>query len=173
MQQLQAASRSHRPSVDTLYRDHAHPLRLWLAARGPRNNLEDVSQAVWSRVVEHYSSKFDGENFRAWLFQIARNYLVDSSRRQKRMPAPDEESMVRPDNRAREPSDILIDREYRQRFRACIENLGEPRKGIVKAKASGMSYDEFVLSMNLTKQQAFQHFFAAKKLLKACMEAKK
>jgi RNA polymerase sigma-70 factor (ECF subfamily) len=159
------------PNVDSLYRDHARPLQLWLATRVPHSNVEDASQAVWSRVVEHYATKFDGGNFRAWMFQIARNYLVDESRRRKLMPVPDETEMLRPDQRAREPYEILIDREYRSRLAACIERLGEPRKAIVKARAEGLDYDEFVAKMNLSNQQASQHLFAAKKLLRACLES--
>jgi RNA polymerase sigma-70 factor (ECF subfamily) len=159
------------PNVDSLYRDHARQLQLWLATRVPHSNVEDASQAVWSRVAEHYATKFDGGNFRAWLFQIARNYLVDESRRRRLMPVPDETEMVRPDQRAREPYEILIDREHRSRLAACIERLGEPRKAIVKARAAGLEYDEFVAEMNLSNQQASQHFFAAKKLLRACLES--
>ena len=39
------------PDVDALYRDHARPLQFWLAARVGRCNVDDASQAVWSRVV--------------------------------------------------------------------------------------------------------------------------
>lgn len=172
-QTIEQSLSSRRPTVAMLYRDHSQPLLLWLASKVSRNSLEDTHQAVWSRVVEHYATKFDGDNFRAWLFQIARNYLVDESRRQKRVPQPDEDMLLRADKRAREPYDILVDRERRNRLAGCIEQLGEPRKAIVKAKAAGMDYDEFISALKLSKQQAFQHFFAAKKRLKACMESKK
>ena len=174
MEQTQAVARTHsppRPSVDTLVREHSQPLRLWLASRVPRNDLDNVSQEVWLRVSKHYDDRFDGGNFRAWLFQIARNYLVDESRRRRLVPVPDETEMVRPDQRAREPYEILIDREYRSRLNACIEKLGEPRKAIVKARAAGLDYDEFVADINLSNQQASQHFFAAKKLLRTCLES--
>lgn len=159
------------PDVDALYRDHARPLQFWLAARVGRCNVDDASQAVWSRVVEHFPTKFDGGNFRAWLFQIARNYLVDDFRRKKLMPVPDEKELERQDVRLDEPCEILINREHRRRFAACIERLGEPRKTIVKARAAGLAYDDFVAEIDLSNQQASQHFFAAKKLLRACLES--
>ena len=158
-----------RASVETLYRDYAKPLRLWLACRVPRNDLDDASQAVWSRVTEHYTDKFDGNNFRAWLFRIAKNYLIDESRRDRPMPGTDEDESFRAAGGGYEPCEILINREYRSRFTACIEKLEEPRKAIVRARLAGMDYDEFVATMNLSKQQAFQYFFAAKKQLQACM----
>ena len=174
MEQAQTIERSHciqRPSVDSLIREHSQRLRLWLASRVQRNDLDNASQEVWLRVSKHYEDKFDGDNFRAWLFQIARNYLVDDSRRRRLTPIPDETEMVRPDQRAREPYEILIDRERRSHLAACIEKLGELRKAIVKARVAGMDYEEFVAEMNLSNQQASQHFFAAKKLLRACLES--
>lgn len=176
MGQVHAVDRTttqHPPNVESLYRDHARPLQLWLKARVPCSNVDDASQAVWSRVVEHYGTKFDGSNFRAWMFQIARNYLVDESRRRRLMPVPDENEMVRPDHRSREPYEILVDREHRSRVATCIEKLGEPRKAIVKARAAGLDYDDFVTDMNLSNQQASQHYFAARKLLRACLESSK
>jgi RNA polymerase sigma-70 factor (ECF subfamily) len=174
MEQTPTVERSQsnrRPSVDALVREHSQPLRLWLAPRVARNELDNASQEVWLRVSKHYDDRFDGDNFRAWLFQIARNYLIDESRRRRLTPVPDETKMVRPDQRAREPHEILIDLERRSHLAACIEKLGEPRKTIVKARAAGMDYEEFVAEVNLSNQQASQHFFAAKKLLRACLES--
>jgi len=174
MEQIQAVARPHsppRPSVDALVLEHSQPLRLWLASRVPRNDLDNASQEVWLRVSKHYVDGFDGNNFRAWLFQIARNYLVDGSRRRRLTPVPDESEMVRPDQRAREPYEILIDRERRSHLAACIEKLGEPRKAIVKARAAGMDYDEFAAEMNLSNQQASQYFFKAKQQLRECLES--
>lgn len=174
MEHMQAVEPTHsrpRPSVDALVREHFAPLRLWLASRVPRHDLDNASQEVWLRVSKHYDAKFDGSNFRAWLFQIARNYLVDESRRRRLTPVPDENEMVRPDQRAREPYEILIDRERRCRLATCIEKLKEPRKAIVKARAAGMGYDDFVATLSLSSEQASQHFFAAKKILRVCMES--
>jgi RNA polymerase sigma factor (sigma-70 family) len=159
------------PTVDSLYRDHARPLQLWLATRVPRSNVDDASQAVWSRVVEHYATKFDGGNFRAWLFQIARNYLVDESRRRRLTPAPVATEGEGPAPGGLEPYEILIDRERRSHLAACIEELGEPQKAIVKARVAGMDYDEFAATMNLSNQQASQYFFKAKIQLRECLES--
>lgn len=174
MEQIQTIERSQSnrpPSVDALFSEHCQPLRLWLALRVPRNELDNASQEVWLRVSKHYDDKFDGNNFRAWLFQIARNYLIDESRRRRLTPVSDDTEMLRQDQRAREPYEILIDRERRSHLAACIEKLGELRKAIVKARVAGMDYEEFVAEMNLSNQQASQHFFAAKKLLRACLES--
>jgi RNA polymerase sigma factor (sigma-70 family) len=170
MSQSQAVGQGRRVSVEALVREHSQPLSLWLGSRLPRNDIENASQEVWLRVAKHYDTKFDGINFRAWLFQIARNYLIDESRRHKVLPLAADDGDVRPDPRAAEPCQILIDRDFRRRFAACIDKLGEPRRGIVKAKAAGLGYDEFIVGTKMTKQQASQHFFAAKKLLRACME---
>jgi RNA polymerase sigma factor (sigma-70 family) len=170
MTQSQVVDLGQRSSVEALVQEHSRPLRLWLASRVPKNDIENASQEVWLRVAKHYETKFDGTNFRAWLFQIARNYLIDESRRRQVLPLAVEHGDVMPDPRAAEPSEILIDRDFRRRFALCIDKLGEPRRAIVKARAAGLGYDELVDGMNMTNQQASQHFFAAKKLLRACME---
>ena len=161
--------KSQQPDVAKLLSDNAQQLRLWIAARVPRNDIEDVSQEVCMRVWEHCATKFDGENFRAWLFQIARNYLVDRSRRRRPEPLPHDNGFANADGQAREPYEILIDREYRSRFAECLAKLEHPRRAIVEAKAAGDDYDEVAQSLSLTKQQAYQHFFVAKRQLRACM----
>jgi RNA polymerase sigma-70 factor (ECF subfamily) len=174
MEKTQTVERSQscrRPSVDALVREHSQPLRLWLSSRVPRHELDNASQEVWLRVSKYYEVKFDGNNFRAWLFQIARNYLIDASRRRRLTPVPDETELVRPDQRTREPYEILIDRERRSHLAACIERLGEPRKAIVKARAAGLGYDEFAAELNLSNQQASQYFFKARTQLRECLES--
>src|SRR5262249_13209219 len=60
-----------------LYERHAPKLLAFLAARAPRSDLEDFHQAIWARVWQHLPDSFKGDNFRAWLYKIAHNYLID------------------------------------------------------------------------------------------------
>ena len=58
-------------------------LRAWLASRIPRDEVDDVFQEVWLRICRELAARFDGVNFRAWMFRIANNLLVDRGRRRK------------------------------------------------------------------------------------------
>src|SRR5262245_24161416 len=75
-----------RNACEELYVRHARRLLAFLSARVHGSDLEDIHQGIWERVWERLPDGFHGGNFRAWLFQIARNYLIDHSR--KRRPQP-------------------------------------------------------------------------------------
>ena len=69
-----------------LYNRHYTLLRAFIAARAGRSDADDIAQEVWQRVWQHLPTRFRGGNFRAWVHEIARNYLIDCSRRQKTRP---------------------------------------------------------------------------------------
>lgn len=158
-------------SLESLYHGHCHELNLWLGARVPPSNVEDASQAVWERIISSYDTHFDGANFRAWMFRIARNYLIDMNRRRRTLAAFDEDSFTPSAPGNTDPVDILIDEEYRERLAACIQGLGYPRKAIVQARIAGDGYKACAAALKITVQQARQHFFKAKKLLETCMHS--
>ncbi len=155
-----------------LYRDHAGQLLAWLAVRVRRSDIEDVHQDIWSRVCSRYASHFHGGNFRAWLFAIAKNHLVDLSRRRRDVQSLDESSSPHADPRSGDPVEIVADREHRLRLQGCLETLGQPRRGIVELRLAGDDYECIAAMLGITTPQAHSHFFAAKKLLRACLEAK-
>lgn len=164
---------ANRASVDALYFEHSMPLHLWLSGRLPESHVDDVSQEVWTRIAAFYESHFDGENFRAWMFQIARNCITDFIRKKKReFPSLDEDGMPPIAGGDEEPGNTAISRERRRCLAQCIATLGQPRRAIIEARLAGGAYDEFAPELKLTTQQAHSHFFAAKKMLLACMKTK-
>src|SRR5262245_27938839 len=77
------ALRNAQDACRTLYQRHARMLLAFLAARLPPHECEDVHQVVWQRVWEHLPTSFQGGNFAAWLFQIARRLVIDQVRKKK------------------------------------------------------------------------------------------
>jgi RNA polymerase sigma factor (sigma-70 family) len=74
-----------------LYRDLAPSVLRYLRARGAAE-AEDITGEVFVQVVRNLSQFRGSESdFRAWVFTIARNRLVDEARKQRRKPA--EEAM--------------------------------------------------------------------------------
>lgn len=68
-------------AFDRLYACYRQPLYLFLLRRGHSESVaEDLFHDCWMRVLDQ-NSKFNGNNFRAWIFTIARNLSTDSFRR--------------------------------------------------------------------------------------------
>ncbi|QQE78296.1 RNA polymerase sigma factor [Alicyclobacillus sp. SO9] len=73
------------PKVELLYRQYASDV-YGLALSSMRNptDAEDAVQEVFLRVLKNWSH-FRGEaHVKTWIFQIARNYLIDVSKRKTR-----------------------------------------------------------------------------------------
>jgi RNA polymerase sigma-70 factor (ECF subfamily) len=165
--------RSERLSFDVLYEQHSTPLYLWLCARVPQSHVDDVSQEIWTRIAASYQSHFDGENFRAWMFAIARNCMVNLARKKKKdMPSMFDDGVPHQDPDAEDPLGVAIRREYRRCFSECVAKLGEPKRAIIEGKMAGGEYEEIAPALHLTTKQAHFHFFKAKELLRGCMRAK-
>jgi RNA polymerase sigma-70 factor, ECF subfamily len=72
-----------------LWQDVASRLRPFLARRVPPAELEDVLQDVFVRIQRGLAGLRDEERFTSWLFQIARNAVVEHHRSRARHPLPD------------------------------------------------------------------------------------
>jgi RNA polymerase sigma-70 factor (ECF subfamily) len=163
-----AALRGAHEAFDALYERHARPLLAFLAGRVRRSDLSDVQQVVWQRVWEHLEDKFEGGSFRGWLFQIARNYLIDLSRRQR--PVPTEASLDRTDDKAVPPEEVLLDQERQQLLRRCLKRLPAKQAELVRGRLGGEDYEAIGSRLGLTPAQAHKMFHTAKTALQECIQ---
>src|SRR5262245_41296296 len=97
-------------SFEELYSRHSRWLLSYLAVRVDRSDLDDINQVVWQRVWERIEQGFRGGKFQVWLFFIARNHLIDLSRRPKIDLYGDSVALL-VDSRSTQPDVILEDRE--------------------------------------------------------------
>src|SRR5258705_157078 len=78
---MQAARRRDLPAAQAafaaLYEHPSRSLVAFIATRVGRSDVDDTHQAVWLKVWGSLPSRFDGRQFRGWLFQIARNEIID------------------------------------------------------------------------------------------------
>ena len=153
---------------EILYSRHARLLLAFLASRVKRNDLDDVHQTVWQRVWQFLPAQFQGGNFRAWLHQIARNRLIDLSRRKQADPL--DEKREYSDGQAARPDDDLLEEERAQILSRCLERLEAEMYELVKARLRGESYDEFCSRTQMPTARAHKLFHQAKQQLSMCVE---
>ncbi len=151
-----------------LYRRHGRPLLAFLATRVRREALEDVHQTVWLRVWERTPDQFAGGNFRAWLFRIARNHLIDLGRRRHADPAEAPEEWQ--DTRTPAGADALIAREEPHLVRKCMERLGVDEALVVRERLAGESYEDICGRLKIDRNKAYKLYYEALKTLQSCVE---
>ncbi len=163
------ASREARDAMSCLYARHAPSLLAFLASRVPRDDVEDVHQVVWERVWERLPDCFHEGNFRAWLFQITRNYLIDLRRKKRPQTFADEYAASLIDGRSVEPSVAVIDRERFAVLRQCVARLDPSLALVIQARLAGEDYDAICRRVGITIPQAHKMLHRAKHLLQACV----
>lgn len=151
-----------------LHTNHSRKLLAFLATRVPRSDLDDVHQEVWQRVWQNLPTGFQGGNFRAWLHQIARNYLIDRSRR--RRPDQWNEDSQFSDPRIQPPEEIVLENERTQILQSCLQRLGDKLEALVRARLGGEEYEEICSRLSIPSSQVYKLYHQAKSQLTACVE---
>ena len=153
---------------ESLYARHSAKMLAFLSSRVKRSDVEDVHQAIWQRVWQHLPDRFRGGNFRAWLHQIARNYLIDRSRKKQTDLIDDDRQFSDPQSVP--PDDQLIERERMQILRQCLERLDREMSQLVQARLIGDSYPEICSRLEIRVERAHKLFHQAKAQLTTCVE---
>jgi RNA polymerase sigma factor (sigma-70 family) len=157
------ASQGARVAFDQLYGRHASRLVGFLAARVKRSDLDEVHQEVWLRVWERLPRSFHGGDFTAWLYQTARNYVIDRSRK-KRPLALGELPDFADDRPA--PDAVLVERERRAALVHCLGRLEVRAAELVRSRLAGDSYEEICPRLGLKPESAHKMFSRAKAILR-------
>jgi RNA polymerase sigma-70 factor (ECF subfamily) len=162
------AARDAEAAFQQLYQRHARPLLAFLAGRVRRDQLDDVHQTVWLRVWERTPERIEGGNFRGWLFQVARNYLIDLARRKKVEPT--EETEEWQDSRAPTALDTLIAQEEPHIVGRCMKHLDEEEAGVVRGRFAGEGYEDICRRMQITAARAYKLYHEATRKLQTCVQ---
>jgi RNA polymerase sigma-70 factor (ECF subfamily) len=164
----ETAMMAARNAFGRLYERYARRILAFLAARVRRDELEDLSQEVWQRIWRALPDGFDRWNFRAWLYQIARNVLIDSRRRKRPEPLGDDERLLDP--RGDPPDEPLMERERMAALKRCLDQLGAEAAELVRARLAGEGYPEICGRLGLMPAKAHKLFHQAKVYLQTCVE---
>jgi RNA polymerase sigma-70 factor (ECF subfamily) len=80
---LSAFAKGDAKALDFLVARYRQALFSWLMGMtGNRADAEDLFQDIWFRVIRH-AERFNDVSFKAWLWKIARNILIDFRRKRK------------------------------------------------------------------------------------------
>ena len=156
-----------------LYDRHQGKIRTFLFARVHANDVDDVEQEVWQRVWRFLPTKFQGGNFRAWLYQMTRNYLIDNSRRQKNVVPPGAEGEDEVDSRTRRPEECVLAAERAEALRSCLERLHSAdaqAAALVRGRLAGKRYEELCPALGLDQNRAYEVYKRVSGQLKTCVQ---
>jgi RNA polymerase sigma factor (sigma-70 family) len=150
-----------------LYREHAQRLLVFLSARCSQNDVDDLAHDIWVKAARSMELQFDGENFRAWLFQIARNHLKDYYRKP---PHPGSLSDSVPV--ASDPSAGLLHEERESVLRDCLKCLTPRELCVFESRRAGDEYEVVCNRCECEINGAQKALHSAKRKLRECVERK-
>jgi RNA polymerase sigma-70 factor (ECF subfamily) len=164
---VQSSNSASAQAYAILYKRHAPAVLAFLAARlRDRSEAADLCQQVWIKVWEQLATHFQAEHFRGWVFQMARNLLIDHHRRRRPGSLPEE---FDPADRRRDLSADCIDVRVHH-LQPCVDALSDDRRSIVAARLSGTSFEDISAQLGIPANTAMTRFHRAKDQLRDCIE---
>ena len=147
-----------------LYARFAIELLAFFASRtSTHNSAEDMSQSVWLKLWENRLNFRHGD-FRAWMYRIAHNLLIDLWR--KKYPTLLEEYF--------DPAQPIFDQENDQleALRECLESIEGSFVEVVRGKTQGLTTLELAAKYNIDSKTVATRIHRGKQLLRECVERK-
>jgi RNA polymerase sigma-70 factor (ECF subfamily) len=162
------ALRAARAAFEELYRRYGDPLRIFLAARVRSADRDELHQEVWLRAWAHLPDQFQGGNVRAWLYQIARNAVIDQGRKSRPESLAEPEAVF--DGDGQSTLGRLLEHERAEVLRRCLEKLAPKAAALVRARLAGEDYEVICPRLGLNANQAHKLFHTARGQLNTCVE---
>lgn len=132
---------------DELYRRYADEIGRFVRSRvSNAAQAEDITSKVFMKVLQALPRYTDGP-FRAWLYRITRNTIIDEYRLAK--PTSDISDLPVAD-RAPTPEDIAIFSDTADRLHAALNQLKPQQREILTLRLHGHSIAEIADRMNMT-----------------------
>jgi RNA polymerase sigma-70 factor (ECF subfamily) len=126
---------------------------------------EDLTQDAFVKAWTSLPELADVASFRAWLFRIARNCLLDSRRGPRAAPTPPLSEAIMT-SREPEPSAVVLEREAEQAFRDACDRLPPSfREAYLLWTQEELSYAEIAQAVGATEVTARWRVCKARQLL--------
>jgi RNA polymerase sigma-70 factor (ECF subfamily) len=170
---LDEVARGRTEAFGKIVRDHALPLRSYLASQVYHlDDVDDLAQEVFLAALRSLSTFRRGDDFGAWLRGIARNkvrvYFRTQSRRNQAL------------RRFRDEVTALIEEDLErvtseragaiERLLQCIAKLPERLRRVVRAGLEGDRPAELAKALSTTIGVIYNLHYRANQLLRECLQ---
>lgn len=157
-------------AFEALYTRYRTPLyRYFMRHVSDPTTANDLYQGCWEKVIAARKRYRDKSPFRAWLFRIAHNHLVDHYRgRRESTPLPPDLEDPNPDRPAK-----TMDEDARlRRFRSAIATLPrDQRDAFLLRMESGLSLEQLAVATGVTPETAKSRLRYATRKLKEVLQS--
>lgn len=149
-----------------LHERHAQGVWLFLRNRFPQE-ADDLLQETWLRAWRALPQKYQPGNFRAWIFQIARNCLGDRLRKVRKMESADLDQVAEIQSL---PDSELLQEERRSALSNCLEKLPPRQREIVEARTAGEETETISQRLQINANSIYKLFHEARQRLIECAQ---
>ncbi|MFO0950746.1 MAG: sigma-70 family RNA polymerase sigma factor [Isosphaeraceae bacterium] len=153
-------------ALRSLYDRHSGAVLSWLCSKMDRSAAESVHQAVWAQIWGTLRSegRFEGERFRAWALQVARNH-APTDHPATPQPTGDDEAGAFETPAATGPF-----AEVHTTLARCMARLKADEAQVVRARLSGVDSAEIATKAKVPVERVEKLFQQARARLTACVE---
>jgi len=171
---LRDYAQGHAAAMEQLVARYRSALFSWLLGMtGNRADAEDLFQEVWFRVIRH-AERFTDVSFKAWMWKIARNLLIDF--RRKRKPdisldaVEDEEDQPLVDTlvaKGAGPAEAVENDDLTRRVMRAVGALPDVQREVFLMRVQGdLSFSEIAETLNIPLNTALGRMHDAMMKLK-------
>lgn len=178
---LSAFAKGDAGALDALVGRYRQALFAWLVGMtGNHADAEDLFQEIWFRVIRH-AERFNDVSFKAWLWKIARNLVIDSRRKRKpdvSLDAVDDEDehplvdqLVDHDTG---PADAVERDDMTKRVMRAVASLPEVQREVFLMRVQGnLSFGEIAAALGIPLNTALGRMHDAMTKLKKLLAEEK
>lgn len=145
---------------DALYRQHASEIRHFVVKMSSTIDPDDVVQDTFERAISAAGSFTLGSNARSWLFQIARNRVIDLQRREACIEMVPLEYVASDNLSMLEDRDDCIDQ-----YAKLDERLTKSQQTILHMSAAGYNCREIAIMTKMNPNTIKHKMHRARKKL--------
>lgn len=136
------------------------------------DDAQDAVMSIFEELIGKLQ-KHDVENFKSWLYTLAKNHCLMRLRSEKKAPVTSLKEEFMQSGEAGHPEDALAKEENFLLMEDCLKQLsGEQRKAVELFYLQGKCYNEIAADTGLEWNQVRSYIQNGRRNLKLCMESR-